>query len=509
MALLSELESLLADMSPEQIAEVDKLIEPELSKAWLPNPGPQTQALESKADILLYGGAAGGGKSDLLIGCAQQDHKRALIIRRESTELDGIIARSKEILSGLGDYNKVEKEWALKGGQSLKLGGMKDAEDWRAYAGRARDYLGFDEAAEFLKDQVFSLIAWLRSTDEGQRCRVILASNPPRGGEGEWVIEEFKPWLDPLYPKPAAPGELRWAIRVNGDTEWVDGPGVYQRGGEDYTAMSRTFIPARLDDNPYLSGTNYRATLQNLPEPLRSQLLKGDFLAGRKDHEWQVIPSAWVDLANQRWERAPEKTRKMLALSSDVAAGGDSTEIARLHEEAWFAPMVAVEPALCTEPLNIALEMIKLRRDGADLSLDMTGGWGSGVRSHLLNTHKMECHGFVYSEMSNAVAEESSLGFMNCRAELWWRFREALDPKNGHDVKLPPDARLKAELTAPRYKVKGTKILIESKDEIKKRIGGSTDKADAVVQAWDRRMYGGRQPAEAYPTYGGRGSWLA
>lgn len=509
MTALAELEALINDMSPEEVAELDKLLAPELSAAWLPNPGPQSEALDSKADILLYGGAAGGGKTDLLVGCAATEHKRALIVRRESVELDGLVARSKEILSGKGSFNGTDKEWSLASGESIKFGGMKDADSWRAYAGRPRDLMGFDEAAEFTKEQVFSLIAWLRSTDEEQRCRVILASNPPRGGEGEWVIEEFAPWLSPMFPNPAMPGELRWAIVVGGKTEWVDGPGEYKRGSEVYTAMSRTFIPAMLDDNPYLKDTNYRTTLQNLPEPLRSQLLKGDFLAGREDHEWQVIPTAWVDAAFKRWEEAEKKTRPMLALATDPSGGGaDPTTIARLHADAWFAPFLEFRGEECSDPIDIAANIVRHRTDNADLSIDQTGGWGNGPISHL-RANEITCTGLVFSTASKAKSEDGKFGFINLRAEMFWRFREALDPMSGTDVKLPPDSRLKAELTTPRWKLTGTSVQIEDKQAIKKRVGGSTDRADSAVMAWHRRAHGGVKRDSYTPRqHHGAGSWM-
>lgn len=343
-----------------------------------------------------------------------------------------------------------------------------------------------------MKEQVFSLIGWLRSTKEGQRCRVILGSNPPRGGDGEWLITEFAPWLDPLFPNPAKDGELRWAIVVGGETEWVDGPGVYERGGEPYTAMSRTFIPARLDDNPYLKDTNYRAVLQGLPEPLRSQLLYGDFLAGREDHEWQVIPSAWVEAAQERWRKAPEKRRQMLALSADIAMGGkDNLVIGSLHEDNWFSDLDRTPGIDVKDPMEISAKMLKLRRDDADMSVDLTGGWGSGPRSYLINNHRIDCAGIVASAASGARTRDGKFGFKNLRAEMWWKFREALDPEGTEDAKLmlPPSTRLKAELTTPRWTYRGTDILIESKEDIKKRIGGSTDEADVEIQLWHRRDY--------------------
>ena len=73
------------------------------------------------------------------------------------------------------------------------------------------------------------------------------------------------------------------------------------------------------------------------------------------------------------------------------------------------------------------------------------------------------------------------------RDQLYWQFREALDPESGDDVKLPPNARLMAQLTAHRYEIRGTDIKVESKEEINKRTGASPDESDATVQAWYRR----------------------
>ncbi|MBX8824745.1 terminase family protein [Ochrobactrum sp. SFR4] len=504
---LKALESVLAQLSDDDRKQIEELVSAELSKPFIPNPGPQTEALLSKADILLYGGAAGGGKTALMVGCAANEHSRALIVRREAVQLDGIINFSREILGELGRFaGGNENLWKLKDGRQLKFAGINQPDDWRKHAGNARDFMGFDEAGEFLRDQVFSLIGWLRSTKEGQRCRVILGSNPPRGGEGDWLIEEFAPWLDPLHSNPAKDGELRWAIRVGGETEWVAEQGEYQRGEETYTAMSRTFIPARLDDNPYLKDTNYRAVLQGLPEPLRSQLLKGDFLAGRTDHEWQVIPTEWVKLAQERWRKAAERRRRMIALSADIALGGqDNLVLGSIHEDNWFAPLKVISGKNVKDPIEISSLMMKDRRDDADLSVDLTGGWGSGPRSHLLNHHNTDCAGIVYSAASGARTYDGKFGFRNLRAEMWWKVREALDPEGGHDEKLmlPDDPRLLAELTTPRWKLTGTDILIESKEDIKKRVGSSPDRADVICQLWHRKPYAALIAVANKPPTGG------
>ena len=92
------------------------------------------------------------------------------------------------------------------------------------------------------------------------------------------------------------PGELRWyATLPNGnEIERADGT-PFKDGHELIKPKSRTFIPARVKDNPDLRNTGYISTLQALPQPVRSQVLHGDFTAGIQDDPWQVIPTAWVE----------------------------------------------------------------------------------------------------------------------------------------------------------------------------------------------------------------------
>jgi hypothetical protein len=158
--------------------------------------------------------------------------------------------------------------------------------------------------------------------------------------------------------------------------------------------------------------------------------------------------------------------------------------------------MVVMKGADCRDPADVAALMLRHQRDGADLSVDGTGGWGSGVKSRLENDHDLPCASIVFSAGSAGRTVDGKLGFRNLRAELWWRLREALDPEGGAELKLPPDARLAAELMTPRYRVRGTDILIEDKDEIRKRVGGSTDRADAVAMAWKRRSAVARRCVE-------------
>lgn len=499
---LTELERVIAQLGGEDMAALDALIASELSKPFIPNPGPQTEALHSAADILLYGGQAGGGKSALEVGAFFLDHHTGLVLRREATQLEGLISFAKEV--GEPSQGRFvggnENVFKCDDGRRLRFAGLNQADDWRKHAGNARDYLAFDEAGEFLKEQVFSLIGWLRSVREGQRCRVILGSNPPRGGDGEWMIEEFSPWLAPLNGVKAAPGELLWAIVVGGKTEWVEGPGTYDRGGEQYEAMSRTFIPASLDDNPYLKDTGYRAKIQQLPEPLRSQLLYGDFSAGREDHEWQVIPTEWIELAQARWTSQPPENVPMTAVAADVAQGGpDKTQIQCRYDH-WYSPFTSKDGADTPDGPSIASEVVKVMRDRCRVVVDAGGGYGGDALTQLAHAD-VDCFGFKGSVGSASKTREGLYGFKNFRAQAVWQFREALDPDYGSLIALPPDPEMKADLAAFRYEYRpggdGDVILVGPKEEMKERLGRSPDKGDTTIMLHASHAGGLKRPKAA------------
>jgi len=88
-----------------------------------------------------------------------------------------------------------------------------------------------------------------------------------------------------------------------------------------------------------------------------------------------------------------------------------------------------------------------------------------------------------FAEGTTTRDKSGQLGFVNKRAEFYWRMREALNPADGENLALPPDRELRADLCAPKWKLAARGIQIESKDDIVKRLGRSTDCGDAVVMA--------------------------
>jgi len=459
------------------------------SKLWSPHPENKPQqwaySLDESGgvDEIFYGGSAGGGKTDLALGLSITKHKRSLILRRESTQLRGIIERSRDIIGDNGRFNEVLGIWRnLPNGQVIELGGCKELSDRRKYQGRPHDLIVFDEASEFLEQQVTFIAGWARTEDPNQHVLVLLVGNPPTSAEGQWIIKRYAPWLDEHHPNPAKPGEIRWFAMIDGiETEMVSGE-VIEHKGERIKPKSRTFIPAKVDDNPYYRDTNYKATLQALPEPLRSQMLNGDFTAGTEDDPWQVIPTEWVRAAQRRW-KAQATISRQDAIGADIARGGkDKTVIAKRYGH-YIAELIK-HPGNSTPngPATAALIMTELRSPLC-VNVDVIGV-GAAVYDALAANDIPGLRGVNFAEKSTAVDKSGRLGFINLRAEAYWTLREVLDPASGLDVALPPDTELLGDLCAPKWSLTVRGVQVESKEDIHKRLGRSTDCGDAVALAF-------------------------
>ena len=460
---------------------------------WVPTSQAQWLGLLSQADELFYGGAAGGGKTDLLLGLAITAHSKSIIFRREYEQLKAIEERSQELLGELGRYNAQRKMWRLPGGRRIDFGAVQYERDKGKWQGRPHDLKAFDEGAAFTESQYRFLTAWTRTTDPDQRVRVVVASNPPTQAEGEWIIRYWGPWLDDQHPDPAEPGELRWFAVVDGEDVERENGETFSWKGEELRPKSRTFIPASLRDNPYLLATDYATVLQNLPEPLRSQLLYGDFSAGIGDDPWQIIPTEWVRVAQQRWRETEKPDLPMTALGVDPArGGGDKTVLARRHGT-WFAQLEKHSGSSTPDgPAVAALAVAALDGDReAAINIDVIAIGSSPYDT--LASQGLNVVAVNFAESSNATDRSGRLKMRNVRAQAYWGMREALDPEHGEGLALPPDSELLADLVAPRWKITTSGIQVESKEEIIKRLGRSPDCGDAAVLALldiSRKMVG-------------------
>ncbi|MDY7579366.1 terminase [Herbaspirillum sp. RTI4] len=496
---IAEVKRLLPFLSRAEREELEALVASDAA-LWRALPGPQSQAAESLADITGFGGAAGGGKTDLACGLSLTEHRKIAIFRENGTELTGVIDRFTQLLHGRDGYNGQDKIWRTKRGDAIpvqiEFGSFPNPGDESKYQGRDHDLLVFDEAANMRESAVRFLMGWMRSTDPDQsRCRALLTFNPPTSAEGRWIIAFFAPWLDKKHPSPAKPGELRFFATLNEkDIEVPDGRSfVLEKGERRYdfdpllydatdiiTPLSRTFIPSRVTDNPYLMGTAYVSVLQGLPEPLRSQMLKGDFMAGIEDDAMQLIPTAWVEAAQARWMDFYPKP-PMTSVGIDVARGGkDKTVIARRHEM-WFDKALVYPGTQTPDGPTVAGLTMAATRDGAAMHIDIIGVGASPY--DFLNSNGQHVIGINVSEKATATDLSGRLRFMNQRSQYWWKMREALEPANNTGIMLPPESELLADLCAPKWKVQAGTIQVESREDIYKRIGRSPDWASAYILA--------------------------
>jgi hypothetical protein len=488
LSLLDEIVERLERATPEQRAEIARQTEKALGgKPWYPTPGPQLDAYESPADVLLYGGMAGGGKTALLTGLALCEHRRSLLMRRQYSDLGAMIEDTLKQYGTRDGFNgSPPARLRSRDGRLIEFGAAKLPGDEEHWKGQAHDFLGLDEVSQFLESQVRFLMGWVRSDVPGQRCRVVLATNPPDNpADGQWLLDMFAPWLNDAYDNPAKPGELRWVVSdEDGKDRWVDGPDPIMIGGRQVIPESRTFIPARLEDNPFLKDTGYASKLDALPEPLRSAVRDGNWMIAHEDDQWQLLPTNWILQAQQRWRPDPPNV-PMCAMGVDVALGGSANTVIQCRYDTWFAEPIVVPGRDTPLGSDVAAAIIKHRRHNAAIEIDVGGGYGSGAYEHL-KANGLPVHGFKGAERATGRTADGLLGFVNLRAQAGWRLREALDPDQpgGSPIAIPPDRELFSELVAQRYEPTPRGLKLVDKEDIAKELGRSPDRADAVMMAW-------------------------
>jgi len=267
----------------EHIPETVKQ-EAEKNVIFAPNEGPQTEFLAAAETDVLYGGAAGGGKSyAMLVDPLRYAHRsahRALIIRRSMPELRELIDKSRELYPKAFPgckYREVEKLWNFPSGAKVEFGFLERDADVYRYQGQAYSWIGFDEITHLPTEFSWNYLASrLRTTDSEIVPYMRCTANP--GGVGAH-------WVKKRYIEPSEP-----------DKSFL---------GQD--GLTRKFIPARLEDNPFLATDGrYEQMLKALPPTQRKQLLEGNWDVNEGaaftefNIEEHVIPPFQIPM---HWER--------------------------------------------------------------------------------------------------------------------------------------------------------------------------------------------------------------
>lgn len=486
--LLDDIIERLDGLSPDQLAAVTKdAIEATKDDVFIPIPGPQTDAYFCLADILGFGGNPGGGKTGLEIGLALNEHHRTLMVRKKFTDLEGIMDTAKKLVgSSKGFVGGSRPKYKKPDGGVIHFAGIAADGGIGGHQGTDHDLINIDEAAQFTEDEIRILLGWLRTDREGQRCRVVMGSNPPLDTTGDWMVKFFGPWLDETHHNPAVDGELRY-FKVNEDGKDVecDPDDFVMVDGVKVYPQSRSFIHSKFTDNPYYDAEEYAKTLSALPPEVREILRTGNFMLAREDPAWQCIPTAWVQRAMKNRNPKPPNGVPMCAIGVDVAGGGADDVALAPRWDGWFGELIVKPGRDFKYGKGIAGLVITERRDQAKIIIDMGGGYGS-LPYDQLKENGVELCPYNGAEKSVRRTTDNKLKFTNKRSEAYWRLREALDPEQpgGSHISLPDDRELLSDLTSPMYEVGPNGIKLEPKVALVKRLGRSPNRGDAVVMSW-------------------------
>ena len=257
---------------PQDVQEAIEQGEQEL--IFSPNPGPQTEFLAAPEKEVLYGGAAGGGKSYALLvdplRYADNGNFRGLLLRRTLGELAELIDQSKKLYPKAfpsAYFRESKNLWVFPSGSTLLMSYVDKDQDVTRYQGQAFSWIGVDELGHYPTPYVWDYLrSRLRTTDQSIETYMRASANP--GGVGGWWIKKmFIDRNEPNRPFPAADIDSGEPLLY---------PPNHKKAGQPL--FYRKFIPARLTDNPYLMASGeYEAMLLSLPEVERRRLLDGDW----------------------------------------------------------------------------------------------------------------------------------------------------------------------------------------------------------------------------------------
>lgn len=240
----------------------------------------------SPADIAVFGGAAGGGKTFSLVleGARLAAYPRAggIFFRREAVEITGpgsLWAKSQELYPSIGGESRKSpvREWFWANGTTLEMRHLQHEDDVYGHQGKEYDLIGLDEGTHFTQVQIEYLLSRMRSAYAGFKPYMRITCNPdPTHIIRTWIDWWIGPDGLPIHERA---GKLRWWVRHNDEMVWSESPAKLKAKFPKLEPKSFTFIPSTLDDNPILLARDpgYRGNLLALGEVEKQRLLGGNW----------------------------------------------------------------------------------------------------------------------------------------------------------------------------------------------------------------------------------------
>lgn len=449
-----------------------------------PQRGPQTRFLASQADIAIYGGSAGGGKSyALLLEPLRHIHTSAdfaaVIFRRTLVDVKkpgSLLDTSMGIYGSIAGKIRLDTlEWKFPTGAKIAFGHLEHETTVLDWQGSQIALLCFDELTHFSRSQFFYMLSRNRSTC-GVRPYVRATTNPDADS---WVAEFIAWWIDqetglPIYERS---GVLRWFIRLGDALIWADTKQELLDKYPEIPPKSVTFVPARLDDNAILNAAdpNYRANLLALDNVERERLLNGN---------WKIRPSAGLYF-QRHWcevvDAIPVGTR--FVRGWDLA----STAKTATNDPDWT---VGTKMGQCPDGRFIVVDNVRLRgnpfeveravkntanEDGRQVRIHLPQDPGQAGKSQAFNYAAiLQGFNFVFTPVSGdkltrfqAFSAQAAAGNVIVLRgpwnEDWYRALESFPPEKdlGHDDDADATAEAYNGLVEARRSMKISDAMLE------------------------------------------------
>jgi len=348
--------------------------------------GPQSEFLATEANICIFGGAAGGGKTYALLLEALRwgnvPNFGAVIFRRTSKQVraeGGLWDRSMELFPWYAEPRESVLQWRFKSGARVTFAHMEHEKDKFNWDGSQIPYIGFDELIHFKKSQFFYMLSRNRSAC-GVPPYIRATTNPDADS---WVAEFISWWIDQEsgYPIQARSGVLRWFYMVENQIYWysskVDAMEANPGLADEAEPKSVTFIPSMLEHNPalLLRDPNYRSNLMALPMVERERLLRGNWKI--QVEGGNIFNRVWFKIVNV----APNEKRMMIRYWDKAAteSGGAETAgvlMSKTNDNRFFVEDVVHGQWSTYEREKIIKQTAEM--DGKDVEIYMEQEPGSG-----------------------------------------------------------------------------------------------------------------------------------